>query len=48
MQVPNVDLSKDDASAAAQVYAAASEVGFFYGAAAMVFTVTGTTLSDSV
>ena len=33
LQVPMVDLSLDDASAAAQLYEAASSVGFFYGAA---------------
>ena len=31
-----MDLSKDDASAAADVYSAASDVGFFYGGAVTV------------
>jgi hypothetical protein len=31
MQVPNIDLARDDASAAAALHAAASDVGFFYG-----------------
>jgi hypothetical protein len=35
MQVPNVDLARDDASAAAALYAAASDVGFFYGGLAV-------------